>query len=125
MIKRKIEIAQLSYNKKNTIKNKISYKQNKKFISSDSDRENSSNSLNYTKRNYDKFKVNEKLKNNLQLFEKIKSLNYTNNKFMSNSYTEYKNLDKLIKLKRFKKKYFDNDLKSKKEKLEDNNFIYH
>ena len=106
MIKRKIEIAQLSYNKKNTIKNKISYKQNKKFISSDSDRENSSYSLNYTKRNYDKFKVNEKLKNNLQLFEKIKSLNYTNNKFMSNSYTEYKNLDKLIKLKRFKKEIF-------------------
>jgi hypothetical protein len=132
LIKKKIEIAQLSYDKIHKVKNKISYKKNKNFISSDSEQENSSYSLNYTKRNYSekdmkkvkdeyyKFKASEKLKNNLKLFEKIKNLNYKNdNKFISNSYAEYKNLDKLIKLKRFKKKYLENDLTYKKEKLEE------
>ena len=55
------------------------------------------------KEEYYKFKPSEKLKNNLKLFEKIKSLNYKNNKFMSKSYAEYKDLDKLINIKRFKK----------------------
>ena len=132
LIKKKIKIAQLSYDKIHKVKNKISYKKNKNFISSDSEQENSSYSLNYTKRNYSekdmkkvkdeyyKFKASEKLKNNLKLFEKIKNLNYKNdNKFISKSYAEYKNLDKLIKLKRFKKKYLENDLTYKKEKLEE------
>ena len=52
LIKKKIEIAQLSYDKIHKVKNKISYKKNKNFISSDSEQENSSYSLNYTKRNY-------------------------------------------------------------------------
>ena len=74
------------------------------------------------KREYYKNKYKEKLKKNEKIFEKIKNLNFNVfSEVISNHKKEYKNLDRMIKIKRYKKKIFFDDMKLKKEKLQKNN----
>jgi hypothetical protein len=68
---------------------------------------------------YDK-KTQDKLKKNLKVFEKIRNLNYKDYSFPKGNEIEYKNLDRIIKIKKIKKNNY-NDFKKKKEKLFEEN----
>lgn len=138
-IKKKIEISELTFEKIKQLRKKNVYSQSQKSLITDFERDNfyynlynneksyfkkhySEKEMKTIKREYYKNKYKEKLKKNEKLFEKIKNLNFNVfSEVISNHKKEYKNLDRMIKIKRYKKKIFFDDMKLKKEKLQKNN----
>ena len=138
-IKKKIEISELTFEKIKQLRKKNVYSQSQKSLITDFERDNfyynlynneksyfkkhySEKEMKTIKREYYKNKYKEKLKKNEKLFEKIKNLNFNVfSEVISNHQKEYKNLDRMIKIKRYKKKIFFDDMKLKKEKLQKNN----
>ena len=138
-IKKKIEISELTFEKIKQLRKKNVYSQSQKSLITDFERDNfyynlynneksyfkkhySEKEMKKIKREYYKNKYKEKLKKNEKLFEKIKNLNFNVfSEVISNHKKEYKNLDRMIKIKRYKKKIFFDDMKLKKEKLQKNN----
>ena len=138
-IKKKIEISELTFEKIKQLRKKNVYSLSQKSLITDFERDNfyynlynneksyfkkhySEKEMKTIKREYYKNKYKEKLKKNEKLFEKIKNLNFNVfSEVISNHKKEYKNLDRMIKIKRYKKKIFFDDMKLKKEKLQKNN----
>ena len=138
-IKKKIEISELTFEKIKQLRKKNVYSQSQKSLITDFERDNfyynlynneksyfkkhySEKEMKTIKREYYKNKYKEKLKKNEKIFEKIKNLNFNVfSEVISNHKKEYKNLDRMIKIKRYKKKIFFDDMKLKKEKLQKNN----
>jgi hypothetical protein len=138
-IKKKIEISELTFEKIKQLRKKNVYSQSQKSLITDFERDNfyynlynneksyfkkhySEKEMKKIKREYYKNKYKEKLKKNEKIFEKIKNLNFNVfSEVISNHKKEYKNLDRMIKIKRYKKKIFFDDMKLKKEKLQKNN----
>lgn len=137
-IKKKIEIARLSFKKINKLKKKTIYSQSQQSLISDNDRDfyynlshnntkswkknfYSEKEMKKVKSEYYNILFKEKLKKSLKVFEKIKNLNYRAfSEVVSSNRQEYNNLDRMIKIKRYKKKIFFEDMKQKKEKLRKN-----
>ena len=123
-IKKKIEISELTFEKIKQLRKKNVYSQSQKSLITDFERDNfyynlynneksyfkkhySEKEMKTIKREYYKNKYKEKLKKNEKLFEKIKNLNFNVfSEVISNHKKEYKNLDRMIKIKRYKKKNF-------------------
>ncbi len=138
-IKKKIEISELTFEKIKQLRKKNVYSLSQKSLITDFERDNfyynlynneksyfkkhySEKEMKKIKREYYKNKYKEKLKKNEKIFEKIKNLNFNVfSEVISNHKKEYKNLDRMIKIKRYKKKIFFDDMKLKKEKLQKNN----
>lgn len=132
-------MSELTYQHLNKERKKKIYNESQKYFIEDPDRENfyynlahygedeSFNKGFYSERDmkklkdlfYDK-KTQDKLNKNLKVFEKIRNLNYKDYSFPKGNEIEYKNLDRIIKIKKIKNNNY-NDLKKKKEKLFEEN----
>ena len=142
LAKKKLQISQMTYEQINKERMKSVYEKSQNVVIADKDRDNfyynlthqenedfkkrsySQNDMKKIKDNYYNFLSKEKLNNNLKLLSKIRSLN--NEEYISINpinEIEYSNLDRVIKIKKYRQKCLNRNLNNKKEKLKNDEEI--
>ncbi len=133
--KKKIEIAELSFENINKHKRKETYKQVKNLYVQNSESENfyynlihnddmkegyySENDMKKIKNKYYLFIGEEKLKKHLKVFEKIRNLNHKGyTKIKPGTDVELNNLERIIMIKQLQRKYLSNNFNNMKTKIE-------
>ena len=142
LAKKKLQISQMTFEQINKERMKSVYEKSQNVVIADKDRDNfyynlthqenedfkkrsySQNDMKKIKDNYYNFLSKEKLNNNLKLLSKIRSLN--NEEYISINpinEIEYSNLDRVIKIKKYRQKCLNRNLNNKKEKLKNDEEI--
>ncbi len=144
LAKKKLQISEMTYEQINKERMKSVYEKSQNVVIADIDRDtfyynlthqvnddDYNNKRSYSKSNIKKIKDNyynklskERLNNNLKLFSKIRSLN--NEEYISINpinEIEYSNLDRVIKIKKYRQKCLNRNLNNKKEKLKNDSEI--
>ena len=136
--KKKLKIAEMTFEQINKERMNNIYQQSQKVIIPDPDRDNfyynlthanlndeddqkryySEKEMEKIKENYYNNIVKQKMKKNLKLFDKIRGLNNEEyNQINPSTEIEYNNLFRVIRIKKFKRKFLNEDLTEKKKKL--------
>ena len=136
--KKKLKIAEMTFEQINKERMNNIYQQSQKVIIPDPDRDNfyynlthanlndedeqkryySEKEMEKIKENYYNNIVKQKMKKNLKLFDKIRGLNNEEyNQINPSTEIEYNNLFRVIRIKKFKRKCLNEDLTEKKKKL--------
>ena len=136
--KKKLKIAEMTFEQINKERMNNIYQQSQKVIIPDPDRDNfyynlthanlndeddqkryySEKEMEKIKENYYNNIVKQKIKKNLKLFDKIRGLNNEEyNQINPSTEIEYNNLFRVIRIKKFKRKCLNEDLTEKKKKL--------
>ena len=136
--KKKLKIAEMTFEQINKERMNNIYQQSQKVIIPDPDRDNfyynlthanlndeddqkryySEKEMEKIKENYYNNIVKQKMKKNLKLFDKIRGLNNEEyNQINPSNEIEYNNLFRVIRIKKFKRKCLNEDLTEKKKKL--------
>ena len=135
--KKKLKIAQNTFEQINKDRMNELYQKSQNYFIADPERDEFYYNLthqyeneDYNKRSYSESEVKKtidnyysilskkKIKKNLKLFDKIRGLN--NEEYIEinpNNDIEFSNLDRLIRIKKYKQKYFHENINDKKEKL--------
>ena len=144
LAKKKLQISQMTYEQINKERMKSVYEKSQNVVIADIDRDtfyynlthqvnddDYNNKRSYSQSDMKKIKDNyynklskERLNNNLKLFSKIRSLN--NEEYISINpinEIEYSNLDRVIKIKKYRQKCLNRNLNNKKEKLKNDSEI--
>ena len=136
--KKKLKIAEMTFEQINKERMNHIYQQSQNVLIPDADRdsfyynlthanlnEDENQNKNYSEKEMQKIKENyytniikQKMKKNLKLFDKIRSLNNEGyNQINPSTQIEYNNLDRVIRIKKYRHKCFNEDLTEKKKKL--------
>jgi hypothetical protein len=144
LAKKKLQISEMTYEQINKERMKSVYEKSQNVVIADIDRDtfyynlthqvnddDYNNKRSYSQSDMKKIKDNyynklskERLNNNLKLFSKIRSLN--NEEYISINpinEIEYSNLDRVIKIKKYRQKCINQNLTKKKEKLKNDEEI--
>ena len=142
LAKKKLQISEMTYEQINKERMKNVYEKSQNVVIADEDRDTfyynlthqvddddnkrsySENDMKKIKDNYYYYLSKQKLNNNLKLLSKIKSLN--NEEYISINpinEIEYSNLDRVIKIKKYRQKCINQNLTKKKEKLKNDEEI--
>ena len=136
--KKKLKIAEMTFEQINKERMNHIYQQSQNVLIPDADRDNfyynlthanlndedeqkryySEKEMEKIKENYYNNIVKQKMKKNLKLFDKIRSLNNEGyNQINPSTQIEYNNLDRVIRIKKYRHKCFNEDLTEKKKKI--------
>ena len=142
LAKKKLQISEMTYEQINKERMKNVYEKSQNVVIADEDRDTfyynlthqvddddnkrsySENDMKKIKDNYYYYLSKQKLNNNLKLLSKIKSLN--NEEYITINpinEIEYSNLDRVIKIKKYRQKCINQNLTKKKEKLKNDEEI--